>query len=117
MLQNSNVRQAIQAGNLPKAFISKRNQGEYDSEDEDEDEDDKPKIDRPEVEIELPDFIVLAEEIAEREAEREAERIRILNKTPVPVLNPRQLAKILKKKQKKEQKRLMEANNPYEDIQ
>lgn len=83
----------ISADNLPKAYVSNREMYEYGSEDEDGDDGQRdgadgarPRIIRPDVEIEVPDFIALADEIAEAE---EQERIRILNKTPVPVLNPR----------------------------
>jgi len=46
------------------------------------------KIERPIIEIELPDFIAMADEILEAEHEAERERIRILNRTPVAVLTP-----------------------------
>ena len=58
----------------------------------------KPKIIRPDVEIEVPDFIALADEIEE-------ERIRILNKTPVPFLT----AAEQRRKDKNKQKRLLKA--------
>ena len=47
----------------------------------------------PEAEQELPDWFARKEEIREAEEEAERERIRILNKTPVPFLNPRLIAK------------------------
>jgi len=65
------------------------------------------KIERPLVEIELPDFIVLAEEILEAELEAERERIRILNKTPVAVLTPAQVLK-RQRAQARKQKKLLE---------
>ena len=51
----------------------------------------------PDIEVEVPDFIALAEELLEAEiqakieAEEEAERerIRILNTTPIVILNPK----------------------------
>ena len=52
------------------------------------------KIDRPLVEIEVPDFIALADEI-------EAERVRILNITPVPYMNASEKRRVEKAKQKK----------------
>ena len=70
----------ITAINLPKSFISKRecnlkifHGGHEDFED---------LIIRPEIEFDLPEFIVKADEILEAELER----IRILNNTPVAVL-------------------------------
>ena len=90
ILQNRDVQQVVEADSLPEAYIynaPKQMKG----------------IDRPEIEIEVPDFIALAEEILEQELEAErlaeAERIRILNKTPVPVLNSSQ--------QRKKQKALL----------
>ena len=51
------------------------------------------KIDRPNIEIELPEFIAMADEILEASLEAERERIRILNITPVNVLTPAQINK------------------------
>ena len=89
ILQNREIRQVVDADNLPKHHVPERCNGNR-----------KPlKIDRPLVEIEMPEFVALADEIleaeleAEREreririeTERERERIRILNKTPVPFM-------------------------------
>ena len=47
----------------------------------------------PDVEHEMPDFIVRADEILEAEIQAELERIRILNRTPVPYMNPRLIAR------------------------
>ena len=51
----------------------------------------------PDVEHEMPDFIVRAEEILEAEIEAkleaELERVKILNKIPVSYMNPRLLAR------------------------
>ena len=89
-LKNLEIKQVnTSAENMPKSFISKRRRFDYHSNVDDIED----KIDRPLVEIELPDFIVKAEEILEAEIEKaleaERERIRILNKTPVSVLGPR----------------------------
>jgi len=78
ILKNRDVKQVVSLENLPKAWIKPRN---------------NLKIDRPEVEIEVPDFIARADEILEAEIAAEQERIRILNKTPVPVLTPAQILK------------------------
>ena len=51
----------------------------------------------PDVELEMPDFIVRADEILEAEIQAEIraelERIRILNRTPVPYMNPRMITR------------------------
>ena len=84
ILRKRDVRQVVSADNMPKAWIKpefKRNQGR------------ELDIDRPLVEIEVPDFIYLADEIVEanEEATRldEIERIEILNRTPVAVMSAR----------------------------
>ena len=74
LANNNDFKQAVQEDNLPKAWIRPDWRKK------------EPEIDRPLVEIEMPDFIALAEEIEE-------ERIRILNKTPVPVMSARQMQK------------------------
>ena len=85
ILKNRDIKQVITANTkLPKAYI-------YDAR--------KPMkgVVYPEVVLEMPDFVALAEELleAELEAKRQAEleRIRILNSRPVAILNSRQLAK------------------------
>ena len=94
------------AEHMPKSFFSKRERHQYG--DIDDREDKNKLIERPLVDIELPEFIAKAEEVLEREiaakieaeerriaAEKaaEEERIRQLNKMPVNILNPRMIAK------------------------
>ena len=92
----------VSADQLPKAFISKRRRHQYG--DADDRDDKNPLIIRPLVELEVPDFVARADEILEKEiaarlaAEAkkiadEEERRRILNRTPVNFLGPRQIAK------------------------
>ena len=54
---------------------------------------------RPLIDFELPNFVAKADEILEAEIEAELERIRILNKTPVNYMLPRQIAKKMRKKE------------------
>ena len=96
ILQNRDVQQVVSEDNLPKHYVPDRYRGGRK----------ELKIDRPLVEIEVPDFIALADELLQAEIERERERIRILNKTPVPVMTPaqrRKKEKALKKKQRKQE--------------
>ena len=64
-LQNRDIKQVTTEKNMPKAYLYHIKKREFD-------------IIRPDVEIEVPDWFAFAEEIEE-------ERIRILNKTPVPI--------------------------------
>jgi len=70
-LANKSVQQVVSAEKLPQAYYEHKLKD--------------LKIDRPNVEVEVPDFIALAEELLEQA--QEAERIRI-NRTPVPVFPP-----------------------------
>ena len=88
ILQNRDVKQVVDEANLPKfwnKWEEKKNE----------------LIIRPAVEIEVPDFIALAEELleAELEAQRaaEAERLRILNARPMAYLTLAQQKKKLRK--------------------
>ena len=66
----------------------------------------------PDVELEMPDFIVRADEILEAEIQAEIraelERIRILNRTPVPYMNPRM---ITRKQQAAKRKQVRDQHN------
>lgn len=116
------------ADNMPKSFFSKRERHQYG--DADDREDKNKLIVRPDVEIELPEFIAKADEVLEREiqakieaeerriaAEKaaEEERIRQLNKMPVNVLNPRMIAKRQRQQKRKELKRQQEQEQMVED--
>ena len=88
ILQNRDVKQVVDEANLPKfwnKWEEKKNE----------------LIIRPAVEIEVPDFIALAEELleAELEAQRaaEAERLRIFNARPMAYLTLAQQKKKLRK--------------------
>ena len=85
--KNRDVQQIVNTDNLPK-FWNKWDQPKKND----------IKIERPVIEIELPDFIAMADEILEAEHE---ERIRILNRTPVAVLTPAQINKSKRKQQRK----------------
>ena len=105
ILQQRDVRQVVSSDNMPKAWIKpefKRNQGR------------ELDIDRPLVEIEVPDFIYLADEIVEanEEATRldEIERIEILNRTPVAVMSARQMQKKRRAEAKKARLAQMQEN-------
>lgn len=92
----------VTSDNLPKAYI-------YDAK--------KPMkgVVYPEVELEVPDFIALADELLEQEIEAkleaERERIRILNCTPVNVLNPR----LIQKKERAAKRKLKKLLQEQED--
>merc|ERR1712079_540061 len=98
ILQKRDVKQVVDEANLPKFWNKwevKKNE----------------LIIRPAVEIEVPDFIALAEELleAELEAQRaaEAERLRIWNARPMAYLTLAQQ----KKKQRKEELRAKNDDN------
>lgn len=67
LLQNRDVQQVVDADNLPKAYIYKKLNNfdgygdEYGDEDEEEEEVKLLEIERPEFEIEMPEFIVNAD--------------------------------------------------------
>ena len=92
--KNRDVQQIVNEDNLPK-FWNKWAQPKKNG----------IKIERPIIEIELPDFIAMADEIleAEHEALLEAERecIRILNRRPLVVLTQAQINKQKRKQQRK----------------
>lgn len=92
--KNRGVQQIVNEDNLPK-FWNKWAQPKKNG----------IKIERPIIEIELPDFIAMADEIleAEHEALLEAERecIRILNRRPLVVLTQAQINKQKRKQQRK----------------
>ena len=98
-MENKEIQQVVTADNLPKAYI-------YDAR--------KPMkgVVYPDVEHEMPDFIALADEILEAEIQAELERIRILNKTPVPYLNPRLIAKKQRAARRKQVRDQHEINLP-----
>ena len=88
------VQQIVKTDNLPKFW-------NY----QDQPKKNRVKIELPVTEIELPEFIAMADEVlkAEHEAKLKAERerIRILNRTPVAVLTQAQINKQKRKKQRK----------------
>ena len=59
----------------------------------------RPRIVRPDLEIEVPDFIALADEILQAEID---ERNRILNMTPVVYMNARQALRKEKQAKKRQ---------------
>ena len=84
-----------------------------------EEPDEKPKawiyngqaqIERPKVEIEVPEFIYRADEIQE---ERELQAKALINRTPVPYQTPRQIAKA---KRLAAKKAIKKANGAFDDL-
>ena len=89
LLKNRGVQQVIDADNLPKAYIYKKLNNfdgygdEYGDEDEEEEQKERPEIERPEFEIEMPDFInypdafeaILRADLAAEHAQKEQERL------------------------------------------
>lgn len=119
ILQNRAVQQVVTAENMPKPHFQRFNYDidsaygdEYGPEKEEEDDPNKAQIIRPDVEIEMPDFIAQAEELLEAELEAERERIRLLNLTPVNFLNPRQAKKKEKAEKRRQQRMLQDYNLP-----
>ena len=110
------------AESIPKPLFGYNNEDfedEYYGEEDDDEEREKvkadpnqPKIIRPDVDIEMPDFIAKAEELLEAEQEAERERIRILNITPVNFMFGREALRKEKAKKRRQMKKQYYYNMP-----